>query len=64
MAHLVPALQSYWLIIHVSVAVLASALFTLTFAMSVLQLIQANREARGRAARRTSSASCGWCPPP
>lgn len=45
-ANLVPALQSYWLIIHVSVAVAASALFTLTFAMSVLQLLQANRVAR------------------
>lgn len=42
--HLVPALQSYWLVIHVSIAVLSSALFTLTFAMSVLQLIQSKRE--------------------
>jgi len=42
--HLVPALQSYWLIIHVSIAVLSSALFTLTFSMSVLQLIQSRRE--------------------
>ncbi|WAP52394.1 c-type cytochrome biogenesis protein CcsB [Arthrobacter sp. ATA002] len=48
-AHLIPALQSYWLIIHVSVAVLASALFTLTFAMSVLQLLQADRETKIRA---------------
>ena len=42
--HLVPALQSYWLIIHVSIAVLSSALFTLTFAMSALQLLQSHRE--------------------
>nr|WP_310293443.1 c-type cytochrome biogenesis protein CcsB [Paeniglutamicibacter sulfureus] len=42
-AHLVPALQSYWLIIHVSIAVLASALFTITFAMNVLQLLQHTR---------------------
>ena len=42
--HLVPALQSYWLIIHVSIAVLSSALFTLTFAMSALQLVQSHRE--------------------
>ncbi|WP_104086359.1 c-type cytochrome biogenesis protein CcsB [Arthrobacter sp. GMC3] len=42
--HLVPALQSYWLVIHVSIAVMSSALFTLTFAMSVLQLFQARRE--------------------
>lgn len=41
--HLVPALQSYWLIIHVSIAVLSSALFTLTFAMSALQLVQTRR---------------------
>ena len=43
--HLVPALQSYWLVIHVSIAVLSSAFFTLTFAMSVLQLFQSRREA-------------------
>jgi cytochrome c-type biogenesis protein CcsB len=41
--NLVPALQSYWLVIHVSIAVLASSLFTITFAMAVLQLIQARR---------------------
>jgi len=51
-AHLVPALQSYWLIIHVSVAVIASSLFTLTFAMSVLQLMQSSREARARAGEK------------
>ena len=42
--HLVPALQSYWLIIHVSIAVLSSALFTLTFAMCALQLVQTHRQ--------------------
>lgn len=52
-AHLVPALQSYWLIIHVSVAVIASALFTLTFAMSVLQLLQDERESKIRSGGRT-----------
>lgn len=45
-AHLVPALQSPWLIIHVSIAVLASALFTITFALNVLQLIQNERQTR------------------
>ncbi|MCU6482201.1 c-type cytochrome biogenesis protein CcsB [Arthrobacter sp. A2-55] len=52
--HLVPALQSYWLVIHVSIAVVSSALFTLTFALSVLQLLQSRREAAlagGRADR-------------
>ncbi|WP_346923813.1 c-type cytochrome biogenesis protein CcsB [Rothia sp. (in: high G+C Gram-positive bacteria)] len=39
-----PALQSYWLVIHVSIAVLASAIFTITFAMAILQLVQTSRE--------------------
>ncbi len=47
-AHLQPALQSPWIVIHVSVAVLASSLFGLTCAMSVLQLLQHRREARLR----------------
>ncbi len=53
-AQLVPALQSYWLIIHVSVAFIASALFTLAFSTSVLQLVQHRREdarAAGRVPR-------------
>lgn len=44
--HLQPALQSYWLVIHVSVAVMASGVFTITFAMAVLQLLQTWRERR------------------
>lgn len=44
--HLKPALQSYWLVIHVSIAVLASGVFTITFAMAILQLIQTRREQR------------------
>jgi cytochrome c-type biogenesis protein CcsB len=50
----VPALQSYWLVIHVSVAFVASALFTLGFSTSVLQLVQHRREearANGRVLR-------------
>ncbi len=43
-AQLVPALQSFWLVIHVSVAFIASALFTLGFSTSVLQLVQHRRE--------------------
>ena len=45
-ARLIPALQSYWLIVHVSIAVASSAMFTITFAMSVLQLLQTSREAK------------------
>ena len=54
-AQLVPALQSFWLVIHVSVAFIASALFTLGFSTSVLQLVQHRREdarAAGRLPRR------------
>lgn len=43
-AQLIPALQSYWLIIHVSIAVLASAIFTLTFCLSILQLIKTRHQ--------------------
>ncbi|MFN8078445.1 MAG: c-type cytochrome biogenesis protein CcsB [Kineosporiaceae bacterium] len=52
-AQLVPALRSYWLLIHVSVAFVASALFTLGFSTSVLQLLQERRE-RARAAGNAS----------
>ncbi|WP_084033260.1 c-type cytochrome biogenesis protein CcsB, partial [Arthrobacter sp. 35/47] len=49
-AQLIPALQSYWLIIHVSIAVLASAIFTLTFCLSALQLVKDRQERSGRPA--------------
>ncbi|MFN8074921.1 MAG: c-type cytochrome biogenesis protein CcsB [Kineosporiaceae bacterium] len=44
-AQLMPALRSYWLVIHVSVAFIASALLTLGFCTTVLQEVQARREA-------------------
>ncbi|MDD0856694.1 c-type cytochrome biogenesis protein CcsB [Arthrobacter alpinus] len=47
-AQLIPALQSYWLIIHVSVAVLAAAIFTITFALSLLQLAKSRQEKDGK----------------
>ncbi len=50
-SQLVPALQSFWLFIHVSVAFIASALFTLAFSTTVLQLVQERRE-MARAAGR------------
>ncbi|NAZ86459.1 c-type cytochrome biogenesis protein CcsB [Kineococcus indalonis] len=43
-AQLVPALDSYWLVIHVLVAILATALSTLGFSATVLQLTQEKRE--------------------
>jgi cytochrome c-type biogenesis protein CcsB len=50
-----PALQSYWLVIHVFVAILGTAFFTLSGAISAVQLVQARRErmlASGRSADR------------
>ncbi len=35
-----PALQSYWLVIHVSIATIATGLFTVSSAASVLQLLK------------------------
>jgi cytochrome c-type biogenesis protein CcsB len=43
---LVPALNSYWLRIHVVMAMLGTALFTLGFVFTVLSLVQARRERR------------------
>jgi cytochrome c-type biogenesis protein CcsB len=54
-ARLVPALDSSWLVIHVSVAFVSSALFTIAFSATVLQIVQSRREAAraaGRAPRR------------
>jgi len=52
--HLQPPLQSGWLVIHVSIAVLSSSLFALSAAMSALQLLQGSAEKRAAAGRR------GW----
>ena len=41
-----PALDSYWLVIHIVVAVLAVGFLTLAFGLAVLQLMQTRREAR------------------
>lgn len=39
-----PALQSYWLVIHVMVAIIGTAFFAIGFALSVVQLLQYRRE--------------------
>ncbi|GGC09199.1 c-type cytochrome biogenesis protein CcsB [Cellulomonas carbonis] len=39
-----PALQSPWLVIHVSIATIATGLFTVAFAASTLQLLKDSRE--------------------
>jgi cytochrome c-type biogenesis protein CcsB len=39
-----PALQSYWLVIHVSIATIATGLFSVSFASSALQLLKDSRD--------------------
>jgi cytochrome c-type biogenesis protein CcsB len=51
---LMDPLKSVWLVIHVFVASLATALFALAFGLSVLQLMQARRESRVAAAALAS----------
>jgi cytochrome c-type biogenesis protein CcsB len=50
-------LKSVWLVIHVFVASLATALFALAFGLSVLQLMQARRERRALAAAEAPDAA-------
>ena len=40
-----PALQSSWLVVHVSIAFLSSALLTIGFSLAVVQLVQHRQEA-------------------
>jgi cytochrome c-type biogenesis protein CcsB len=44
-----PALDSYWLVIHVGIAITATGVFTVAFAASVLQLLRDSRLAGSRA---------------
>ena len=39
-----PALDSYWLVIHVGIAITSTGVFTVAFAASVLQLLRDSRE--------------------
>ncbi len=53
-AQLVPALKSVWLVIHVSAAIIASAIFTVAFAQTVCFLVQDRREQVPVSARQAS----------
>ena len=48
---LVPALNSYWLVIHVAAAIIAGGVFTLGAAASLLYLVRTRADRRGRADR-------------
>lgn len=47
-AQLVPALKSYWLVIHVSAAIICAGAFTVAASSAALSLVQSRREASGR----------------
>ncbi|MCC2335563.1 c-type cytochrome biogenesis protein CcsB [Cellulomonas wangsupingiae] len=52
-----PALQRYWLVIHVGVAILATGVFTVAFATAALQVLRESRdEGRSRLDRPWSKA--------
>ncbi|MPV37884.1 c-type cytochrome biogenesis protein CcsB [Georgenia subflava] len=53
-----PALQTYWLVIHVSIATLAVGVFSIAATLSVLQLVQERAELR-----RTHTAAPDSAPP-
>jgi cytochrome c-type biogenesis protein CcsB len=46
-----PALQSYWLVIHVMVAIIGTAFFAIGFALSLVQLLQSRRELQAEECR-------------
>jgi cytochrome c-type biogenesis protein CcsB len=48
---LVPALNSYWLVIHVAAAIIAGGVFTVGAAASLLYLVRTRADRRGRADR-------------
>ncbi|WP_439592729.1 c-type cytochrome biogenesis protein CcsB [Microbacterium sp.] len=56
---LMDPLKSVWLVIHVFVASLATALFALAFGLSVLQLMQARRERKAVAALEGDAVKAG-----
>jgi cytochrome c-type biogenesis protein CcsB len=48
-APLIPALQSYWLWLHVSVTLLGEAFFAVAFITSIMYLVADSREKKGKA---------------
>lgn len=53
---LMPSLRSYWLVVHVSIAIIATAIFAIGAALSALYLVQESSERRQAAESRLA----GW----
>lgn len=56
-APLVPALQSYWLWLHVSVTLLGEAFFAVTFITSIMYLVADSKEKKGKNSSTSLSSS-------
>jgi cytochrome c-type biogenesis protein CcsB len=52
---LVPALRSYWLVIHVFAAIVSASVFTVAMAASTLQIVKERAERLGRTGGYTAS---------
>lgn len=61
---LVPALDSYWLVIHILVAVLSVGVFSLSFGLSILQLLQTRRVSKQKAGETSSMRFMSGMPNP
>ena len=61
---LVPALDSYWLVIHILVAVLSVGVFSLSFGLSILQLLQTRRVSKQKAGEASSMRFMSGMPNP
>ena len=57
-AELMPALKSVWLVIHVVVAILAVAVFTIGFSMGIVYLVKRRAARSIRRPDATSSRPC------
>lgn len=55
-APLMPALQSYWLVLHVSVTMFGEAFFGIAFITSIMYLVADSREKKGKAQETALSA--------
>lgn len=58
-AQLIPALQSYWIVIHVPIAILSTALLSISAIMALFQIVKSVREADVAEAPGAASAGSG-----
>jgi len=54
---LIPALQSYWLWLHVSVTLMGEAFFAIAFITSIMYLVASSKEKKGKAKKSSLSSA-------